>query len=243
METKPYGKFWVEVETPSKHAWRPTDESRRKLQQIWVLQGLLLVACIALAVMLAKESKRMPPVYAKLPNGIVFEATATPLQMDRLARMEMVNNTLQLLYYQEGSFNYLATLKNNVKPDILTKFRGEMAMAASMTNMTVYANVMETFQTGFTEGKGFNAMSKVELIKRSPQENTSGIYYIQTTWLDINGNFILTAINDGVKSPDYIAAFQKEKARIAGLKPEELKRELDARMNKDIPISPRRSLF
>jgi hypothetical protein len=160
MDPIPYTHFWSEEPEAQRRAWRPTDEVRRRLMRLWIIQALLLAAIVLVAGVLARESKRVPPIYARLPNGVVFETTTGDLQMDRLARTELVNNVLQILYYQEGSFNYLETVRQNVKPQLLGRFRAEMQNASKQTNSTVYLNVVETFEALNVPAKGFDAVTK-----------------------------------------------------------------------------------
>src|SRR5690242_18220523 len=122
----PYPHFWSEQPEVQGRAWRPTDEVRRRLMRWWTIQGLLLAGGVALGILIARESKRMPPIYAGLPNGVVFQTVAGAPQLDRIARMALVNDVLQILYYQEGNLNYLDSVSENVKPQLLAQFRAEM---------------------------------------------------------------------------------------------------------------------
>ena len=90
MDPIPYTHFWSEEPETQRRAWRPTDEVRRRLMRLWIIQALLLAAIVLVAGVLTRESKRVPPIYAKLPNGVVFETTTGDLQMDRLARTEQI---------------------------------------------------------------------------------------------------------------------------------------------------------
>jgi len=242
MDPIPYTNFWVEEPEIQKKAWRPSDDSRRKLNRLWVVQGLLLIGIIVLATMITVESKKVPPIYAKLPNGIVYETTAGPLKMDRLARMELVNNTLQILYYQEGSYNYLDTIRQNVKPAIIAQLQVEMQSAVKQTNTTVYLSITETFEILNIPAKGFEAMTKGELIKRSSKESTTAPIYVRTRWLKHDDRYLLSRIEE-VKPGDYYDLFLAEKERLRRLPKEELQRELDVKKNQDIPLPKRHALF
>jgi len=242
MDPTPYTNFWGEEPDAQKRAWRPTDESRRKLMQFWVVQCLLLVGIIVLAAIITRESKKVPPIYAKLPNGVVYETKAGPLKMDRLARMELVNNVLQILYYQEGSCNYLDTIGQNVKPDIIGQFQADMQSAAKQTNTTVYLKVKETFEILHIPAKGFEAVTKGELIKRSSKESTTAPIYVRTRWLKQSERYLLTRMEE-VKPGDYYDLFLAEKERLRQLSKEELQRELDVKMNKEIQLPKRNPLF
>ena len=99
----PYPHFWSEEPEARRRAWRPTDEVRRRLIRWWTIQGLLLAGIIVIGILVAKESKRMPPIYAGLPNGVVFGTSAGPLQLDRVARIELVNDVLQILYIRRAT--------------------------------------------------------------------------------------------------------------------------------------------
>ena len=194
MDPRPYTHFWSEEPEAQRRAWRPTDEVRRRLMRLWVIQALLLAAIVLVAGALTRESKRVPPIFARLPNGVIFETTTGDLQMDRLARTELVNNVLQILYYQEGSFNYLATIRQNVKPQLVGRFRAEMQDASQQTNSTVYLNVVETFEALNVPAKGFDAVTKGVLSKRTSQESASAPIYIRTRWLLAGDRYLLSRV-------------------------------------------------
>jgi nucleoside-diphosphate-sugar epimerase len=44
MDPIPYTHFWSEEPETQRRAWRPTDEVRRRLMRLWVIQALLLAA-------------------------------------------------------------------------------------------------------------------------------------------------------------------------------------------------------
>lgn len=238
----PYPHFWSEEPEARRRAWRPTDEVRRRLLRWWTIQGLLLAAIIALGILVAKESKRMPPIYAGLPNGVVFETSAGALQLDRVARVELVNDVLQILYYQEGNLNYLDAVRENVKPQLLAQFRAEMESAAKQTNSTVYLNVAETFEVLRVPAKGFEAVTKANLIKRSSRESTGAPVYIRTRWLLEGSRFRLARVEE-IKPGDYYELFLAEKGRLKKLSKQELERELAVRKNQEIPLPKRSPLF
>ena len=147
MEQTPYTNFWKEEPENQRQAWRPTDESRRRLQMFGFIQFLLLGAIVVLGMMIARETKRVPRIFAQLPDGLVFETIESHPYIHRLARMELVNNTLALLYYQEGANNYLGYLTNNVRKTILADVVRGMALAKQKTNSTVQLTIDETFET------------------------------------------------------------------------------------------------
>ena len=238
----PYPHFWSEEPEARRRAWRPTDEVRRRLIRWWTIQGLLLAGIIALGILVAKESKRMPPIYAGLPNGVVFGTSAGPLQLDRVARIELVNDVLQILYYQEGNLNYLDAVRENVKPQLLAQFRAEMESAAKQTNSTVYLNVAETFEVLRVPAKGFEAVTKANLIKRSSRESTGAPVYIRTRWLLEGSRFRLARVEE-IKPGDYYELFLAEKGRLKKLSKQELERELAVRKNQEIPLPKRNPLF
>ena len=240
MDPIPYTSFWKAEPERQKKAWRPTDWSRRRLFQMWIIQGLLFAAIIGVVIQIAKESKNIPPIFAKLPNGVVFEATARPLKMDRIARVELVNNILPILYYQEGSDNYLETVKQNVKKDILNQLQVEMQSAAKMPTMSVFLTVIETFQSGLIESHGlFEAMTKGELYKRNEKESTSAPIYIRTRWVSQNGRYVLYEFSE-VKPSEYSEKVSDEKERLKHLSSEELEREIKVKKNQDLKIAPRK---
>jgi hypothetical protein len=206
------------------------------------VQGLLLAAIVIVGILAAKESKRMPPIYARLPNGVVFETSAGPLQLDRVARVELVNDVLQILYYQEGNLNYLDSVKENVKPQLLSQFRAEMESAAKQTNSTVYLNVAETFEVVHVPAKGFDAVTKANLIKRSNQESAGAPIYIRTRWLLEGSGYRLARVEE-IKPGDYYELFLAEKGRLKKLSKQELERELAVRKNQEIPLPKRNPLF
>lgn len=242
MAPTPYPHFWSEEPDARHRGWRPTDEVRRRLIRWWVAQGLLLAAIAIVGILAAKESKRMPPIYARLPNGVVFETSAGPLQLDRVARVELVNDVLQILYYQEGNLNYLDSVKENVKPQLLAQFRAEMESAAKQTNSTVYLNVAETFEVVHVPAKGFEAVTKANLIKRSNQESAGAPIYIRTRWLLEGSRYRLARVEE-IKPGDYYELFLAEKGRLKKLSKQELERELAVRKNQEIPLPKRNPLF
>ena len=242
MAPTPYPHFWSEEPDARHRGWRPTDEVRRRLIRWWVVQGLLLAAIVIVGILAAKESKRMPPIYARLPNGVVFETSAGPLQLDRVARVELVNDVLQILYYQEGNLNYLDSVKENVKPQLLAQFRAEMESAAKQTNSTVYLNVAETFEVIHVPAKGFDAVTKANLIKRSIQESAGAPIYIRTRWLLEGSGYRLARVEE-IKPGDYYELFLAEKGRLKKLSKQELERELAVRKNQEIPLPKRNPLF
>jgi hypothetical protein len=242
MAPTPYPHFWSEEPDARHRGWRPTDEVRRRLIRWWVAQGLLLAAIAIVGILAAKEGKRMPPIYARLPNGVVFETSAGPLQLDRVARVELVNDVLQILYYQEGNLNYLDSVKENVKPQLLAQFRAEMESAAKQTNSTVYLNVAETFEVVHVPAKGFDAVTKANLIKRSYQESARAPIYIRTRWLLEGSGYRLARVEE-IKPGDYYELFLAEKGRLKKLSKQELERELAVRKNQEIPLPKRNPLF
>ena len=238
----PYPHFWSEEPEARRRAWRPTDEVRRRLIRSWTVQGLLLAGIIVIGILVAKESKRLPPIYAGLPNGVVFATSAGPLQLDRVARIELVNDVLQILYYQEGNLNYLDAVRENVKPQLLAQFRAEMESAAKQTNSTVYLNVAETFEVLRVPAKGFEAVTKANLIKRSSRESTGAPVYIRTRWLLEGSRYRLARVEE-IKPGDYYELFLAEKGRLKKLSKQELERELAVRKNQEIPLPKRSPLF
>ncbi len=208
----------------------------------WIVQGLLLGAIITLGVLIARESKRMLPIFAGLPNGVVFETAAGAPQLDRIARVELVNDVLQILYYQEGNLNYLDSVRENVKPQLLAQFRGEMESAAKQTNATVYLNIAETFESLQVPAKGFEAVTKASLIKRSNRESAGAPIYIRTRWLLERSRYRLARVEE-IKPGDYYELFLAEKGRLKKLSKQELERELAVRKNQEIPLPKRNPLF
>jgi hypothetical protein len=239
MEQTPYTNFWKEEPANQRKAWRPTDESRRRLQMFGLVQFALLLGILAAGVLIANESKRVPRVFTQLPDGLVFETSQVPAGMSLLARMEMVNDTLSLLYYQEGANNYLGTLKNNVRITILAGAARGMAAARERTNNTVQLNIAETFETGgqiTPQSNWFEAMTKATLLRRDKKTEREAAIYLRTHWKMEQSHYILTGIVES--SPgEYYEAFLHEKERLHSLKPEELERELNIRKNADIPVS------
>ena len=238
----PYPHFWSEEPAARRRAWRPTDEVRRRLVRWWTVQGLLLAAIVALGILTARESKRIPPIYAGLPNGVVFETSAGALRLDRVARVELVNDVLQILYYQEGNLNYLDSVRENVKPQLLAQFRADMESAAKQTNSTVYLNVAETFESLHVPAKGFEAVTKASLIKRSNRESAGAPIYIRTRWLLEGSRYRLARVEE-IKPGDYYELFLAEKGRLKKLSKQELERELAVRKNQEIPLPKRNPLF
>jgi len=242
MERIPYTNFWSEAPEGQRRAWRPTDEVRRRLMRLWTIQALLLTAIVAVGALLAKESKRMPPIFAKLPNGMVFETAIGRLQMDRLARTELVNDVLPLLYYQEGSFNYLGAIRQNVKPQLLGRFQAEMQNASKQTNSTVCLNVVETFEVLNAPAKGFDAVTKGVLSKRSSKDSASAPIYIRTRWLLSAGRYLLSRVEE-IRPGDYYELFLAEKQRLKKLSKQELEREMGVRKNQEISLPKRNTLY
>ena len=238
MDQTPYTNFWKEEPGRQKQAWRPTDESRRRLQMFGFLQFLLLLGIAAVAAMIAKESKRMPPIYAQLPNGLVYETAQVAPDMNRLARTELANDTLSLLYYQEGADNYLGSLKNNVRMTILTSVANGMAPARGKTTTTVHLDIIESFETGskFTPSRSwFQVMTKANLVKQDKKKTAEALVYLSTHWELEDGRYVLTGIVEA-KPGEYYEAFLDEKKRLRTLSPEDLQRELNIRKNSDIPL-------
>ena len=243
MERTPFPNFWKEEPVRQKTAWRPTDQSCRKLRLIGYVQFILLIAIICVAMLIAKESKRMPAVYAQLPNGLVFETKPIVPEMHRLARMNLVNEVLNLLYYQEGGNHYLAELKPNVKMTILSETANNMSRIQDRTNNTIQLNIVETFETaGGTKGNRawFEAMTKATLIRRDKKSQNDATIYLRTHWEFENDRYILSGLMES-KPGEYYEAFLREKERLHNLKPEELERELNIRRNEEIPIPERKS--
>lgn len=238
----PYPHFWSEEPEARRRAWRPTDEVRRRLVRWWSVQGLLLAGIVATGILITRESRRLPPIFARLPNGVVFETTAVPLQLDRVARIELVNDVLQILYYQEGALNYLEAVRENVKPQLLAQFQAEMRHATGQTNSTVYLNLAETFEVIHIPAKGFEAATKATLIKRSNNESTGAPIYIRTRWLREGSRHRLARVEE-IKPGDYYELFLAEKARLKKLSKQELARELAVRKNEEIPLPKRNPLF
>jgi hypothetical protein len=238
----PYPHFWSETPDTRRREWRPTDEVRRRLFHWWILQGALLLGSAIVSLLVWRESRRMPPIFAGLPNGVVFETKAGPLKMDRIARVELVNNVLQILYYQEGNLNYFDAIRENVKPQLLGQFRTEMEAAAKQTNATVYLSVAETFEAVYVPAKGFEAVTKANLIKRGSRESASAPIYIRTRWL-LDGNRYRLARVEEIKPGDYYELFLAEKGRLKKLSQQELERELAVRKNQEIPLPKRNPLF
>ncbi len=207
-----------------------------------MVQGLLLGAIITLGVLIATESKRMPPIFAGLPNGVIFETAAGAPQLDRIARVGLVNDVLQILYYQEGNLNYLDSIRENVKPQLLGQFRAEMESAAKQTNATVSLNIAETFESLHVPTKGFEAVTKASLIKRSNRESAGAPIYIRTRWLIEGGRYRLARVEE-IKPGDYYELFLAEKDRLKKLSKQELERELAVRKNQEIPLPKRNPLF
>jgi hypothetical protein len=238
MDQTPYTNFWKEEPNRQKHAWRPTDESRRRLQMFGFLQLLLLLGIAAVAIMIAKESKRTPPIYAQLPNGLVYETTRVAPDMNRLARTDLANDTLSLLYYQEGADNYLESLKSNVRMTILSSAANSMAPSRGKTATTVHLDIIESFETGsrFTPSRSwFQVMTKANLVKQEKKRTTGALVYLLTHWALEHDRYVLTGIVEA-KPGEYYEAFLEEKKRLHSLPPEELERELNIRRNSDIPL-------
>jgi len=242
MDQTPYTNFWKEEPNRQKHAWRPTDESRRRLQMFGFLQFLLLLGIAAVAAMIAKESKRMPPIYAQLPNGLVYETTRVAPDMNRLARTDLANDTLSLLYYQEGADNYLESLKNNVRMTILSSAANSMAPSRGKTATTVHLDIIESFETGskFTPSRSwFQVMTKANLVKQDKKKATEAVVYLSTHWEMEDDHYILTGVKEA-EPGEYYEAFLDEKKRLRTLSPEDLQRELNIRRNSDIPLPDRK---
>jgi hypothetical protein len=234
MEQTPYTNFWKEEPENQRKAWRPTDESRRRLQMFGLIQFLLLGAIVVLGMMIAKETKRVPRIFAQLPDGLVFETTESHPYIPRVARMELVNNTLALLYYQEGANSYLGYLTNNVKKTILTDVVRGMALSKQKTNSTVHLTIDETFETS-SSPSAFEAMTKGTLIRRERAASKQAPIYLRTRWIFADNHYVLTGIMESTPG-DYNELFNIEKARLQNLTPEQLKRELNIRRNEDIPL-------
>ena len=56
MDQTPYTNFWKEEPVRQKQAWRPTDESRRRLQMFGFLQFLLLLGIAAVEMCIRDRS-------------------------------------------------------------------------------------------------------------------------------------------------------------------------------------------
>jgi len=243
MEQTPYPNFWKEEPRFQKKAWRPTDESRRKIQMFGLVQFLLLIGILVIAVFIAKETKKMPPVMAQLPNGLVFEASRVEPGLSLIARKGLVNNVLTLLYYQEGSQNQLALLKQNVRMTILKTSADAMARSAKLTNTTVNLEIIETFETAFritANRNWFEAMTKANLVKQDKKAKNEAPCYLRTHWEMEGGRYVLTGIIEAMPG-DYYQAFLAEKERLHKLTAEELQRELNVRKNTPIPVPDRKT--
>jgi len=243
MEITPYPNFWKEEPPCQRQAWRPTDQDRRKIQRFGVLQMGLLVAILCVAALITIESKQTPLIYAQLPNGLVFEASKVEAGLDVVARKGLVNDVLPLLYYQEGSDNYLSLLKNNVRMSILTDFAWKIQEAQGQTNVTVHLEIIETFETGGQAGgkrSWFEAMTKANLVRNDKHTRKEAPYYLRTHWEVEGDRCVLTGVLEATPG-DYYQAFIAEKDRLHKLSPAELERELNIRQNKPIPVPERKS--
>ena len=194
MEQTPYTNFWKEEPENQRKAWRPTDESRRRLQMFGLIQFLLLGAIVAVGMMIAKESKRVPRIFAQLPDGLVFETTESHPDIPRLARMELVNDTLSLLYYQEGANNYLGDPDEQRPHDHLGGCRPRHGLATQKTNNTVQLNIDETFETSSSPSDWFEAMTKGTLIRRERAASRQAPIYLRTRWKMAQNHYVLTGI-------------------------------------------------
>lgn len=238
MEKLPYSSFWKEEPENLKKSWRPTDGVRRKITFIGLIQLFLLVAIVVVSILISRETKKLPPIFAALPDGLVLQTTQVVPGMDRLARRELVNNTLPLLYYQEGADNYLMLLKDCVRGTILGQAAYKMHGSADQTNSTVRLEIIDTFETSakFSGSKiYFEAMTKAELIKEDRKKRTSVPFYLRSHWEFEDEHFVLTGVIESNPS-DYATFFDNEKARLHSLTPEELQRELNIRKNSIIPV-------
>jgi hypothetical protein len=243
METTPYPNFWKEEPQHQATAWRPTDQSKQKLHRFWIVQCLLVCAIAGMAVMIAHESKKTPPIMAQLPNGLVFETSSTPLELDRLARTEMINDILPVLYYQEAGENRLPTVKNNVRLSILSRIAGLMQGANNQTNATARLDIIETFETMAAESKSrmwFEAMTKGDLVRQDKRSRNEANVYIRSHWEYENGRFVLNGMVE-CKPSEYNEAFLAEKQRLHSMRPEDLQRELNVRPDISIPLPERKS--
>lgn len=242
MDQLPYASFWKEQPEKLKNAWRPTDASRGRLIKFWMLQGFLLVCIIFMGLKLAKESQRLPQIYAKLPNGLMFQTRPVAYEMDKIARVGLVNDTLLLLYYQEGAHNYLNTL-TQVKPQILAVLSHEMQGSAKQTDTTVQLNIAESFETVYNAKVGFKVLTKGMLVRREGKKASEAPLYVQTVWLKTGQTFMLSEINE-IKPGDYYEGFVREKERLQKLSKEDLERELEVNPDVELQIKARgTSLF
>jgi hypothetical protein len=239
MEQTPYTNFWKEEPSHQQKAWRPTDGSRRRIQMFGFVQFLLLLGIAGVAIMIAKESKRMPPIYAQLPNGLVYETTQIAPNLNRMTRTELANETLTLLYYQEGADNYLDSIKSNVRMTILSSVANVMAAARAKTTTTVNLEIIESFEINavFTPSRSyFEVMTKANLVKKDKKKDTQALVYLKTHWALEDDHYVLTGIMEA-KPGEYYEAFLDEKKRLRSLPAEELQRELNIRRNSDIPLA------
>ena len=117
-----------------------------------------------------------------------------------------------------------------------------MESAAKQTNSTVYLNVAETFEVLRVPAKGFEAVTKANLIKRSSRESTGAPVYIRTRWLLEGSRYRLARVEE-IKPGDYYELFLAEKGRLKKLSKQELERELAVRKNQEIPLPKRSPLF
>jgi hypothetical protein len=245
MDQIPYPNFWKEEPDNQKKVWRPTDGAKRKIQAIGILQMLLMAGIFATAILIYKQTRVIPPIYAQLPNGIVLYTSTTAPAMNMLARRELVNNVLPLLYYQEGGNNYLKDLQGSVRATILNQIASKMKYADSDTNVTVALNIIESFETSgnFTGShQGFEAMTRAELVKQDRKKRIAVPFYLRTHWDFEDGRFVLSGLIDS-NPGQYAQLFEAEKTRLHSLSNADLQKELDIRKDTLIPVEQNHSSF
>jgi len=245
MDQKPYPNFWKEEPDNQKKVWRPTDGAKRKIKSIGFIQMLLMVGILVVAVLIFKQTRRIPPIYAQLPDGIVLYTTQTAPEMNMLARRQLVDNVIPLLYYQEGSDNYLKDLVGSVRQSILNEVGHRMSYAVANTNSTVQLKIVDSFETAEKltgTSQFFDAMTKGELIKQDRSKRVSVPFYVRTHWVYEDNHFILSGILDS-NPGEYAQFFEAEKARLHNLTPADLEKELNIRKDTLIPVEQNQGRF
>ena len=159
--------------------------------------------------------------------------------MDRLAQTELVNNVLQISITRR-ELQLFSRPPQTVKPQLLGRFLAEMQNASKQTNSTVYLNVVETFEALNVPTKGFDAVTKGVLGKRSNQESASAPIYIRTRWL-LAGDRYLCRVRKRTDG-DYYELFLAEKERLKNSETG-TERKLGMRKNQEIPLPNRNHLF
>lgn len=240
-----HSHFWQENPETVKESWIPSEAKRKALHRWWAIQGLLLVLLLISLGILIQQSFKLPVVFAQLPNGMLLEAHFIPPTINKAARKQLVNDVLQMLYYQEGPFNYLDAIQNHVRPTIHQQTLQRMQAGTGRTNNTIHLEILETFETSFKTRPRtyFEAITRAVLVSHDKDKRQELDYFIRTHWEYENHRFILTAIMETTPG-EYHQAFAAEKERLASLSREQLAAEMDIRTNhlQTLPQPARRRL-